>query len=108
MAALYCSAGIMHFIKPKVYIRIMPNYLPKHKLLVALSGIAELSLGIALCFRATKNIAIFGIMAMLIVFLTVHFYMLSDKKASAGIPKWILILRVPLQFVLMYWAYYYL
>ena len=108
MATMYCIAGIMHFIKPKAYLRIMPRYLPKHKLLVALSGIAELILGIALCFQQTKSFAVFGIIAMLIVFLSVHFYMLSGKKASAGIPKWLLILRIPLQFVLMYWAYYYL
>ena len=108
MATMYCTAGIMHFIKPKAYLRIMPRYLPKHKLLVALSGVAELILGIALCFQQTKSFAVFGIIAMLIVFLSVHFYMLSGKKASAGIPKWVLILRIPLQFVLMYWAYYYL
>ncbi len=107
MAALYIFAGIMHFIKPKVYLRIMPKYLPNHKSLVALSGAAEIVLGIGLCFPATKNIAIFGIIAMLTVFLSVHFYMLSSEKASAGIPKWILLLRIPLQFGLMYWAYGY-
>jgi len=108
MAALYIFAGIMHFIKPKVYLRIMPKYLPNHKSLVALSGVAEIALGIGLCFPATKNIAIYGIIAMLVVFLSVHFYMLSGEKAAAGIPKWILLLRIPLQFGLMYWAYAYL
>ncbi|MBU2998062.1 hypothetical protein KO500_16595 [Cellulophaga baltica] len=108
MATIYVFAGIMHFIKPKTYLRIMPRFLPKHKLLVALSGLAEIILGIGLCFSSTKNLAIYGIIAMLAVFLLVHFYMLSGKKESAGIPKWILILRVPLQFVLMYWAYWYL
>jgi uncharacterized membrane protein len=45
---------------------------------------------------------------MLAVFLMVHFYMLSSEKASAGIPKWVLILRIPLQFGLISWAYAYL
>ncbi|RIA10366.1 putative membrane protein [Flavobacteriaceae bacterium MAR_2010_72] len=108
MASLYVFAGIMHFIKPKLYLRIMPRYLPNHKLLVILSGLAEVILGIGLCFEATKLLAIYGIMAMLILFLLVHFYMLSSKKAGAGIPRWILILRIPLQFALMYWAYTYL
>lgn len=88
--------------------RIMPRYLPNHKLLVSLSGIAEILLGVGLCFEATKNISIYGIIAMLAVFLWVHFYMLSSKKASAGFPKWILLLRIPLQFGLMYWALWYL
>jgi len=108
MAAMYIFAGIMHFIKPKAYLRIMPRYLPNHKLLVTLSGIAEILLGIALCIPATKNLAIYGIILMLTVFLLVHFYMLTGKKESAGIPRWILLLRVPLQFGLMYWAYWYL
>ncbi|TBV27553.1 MULTISPECIES: DoxX family protein [Flavobacteriaceae] len=108
MAAIYVFAGFMHFIKPKMYMRIMPRYLPNHKLLVLLSGIAEIALGIALCIPVLKTTAIYGIIAMLVVFLLVHFYMLSGEKASAGIPKWILILRIPLQFVLMYWAWSYL
>lgn len=108
LASIYILAGIMHFIVPKVYLRIMPRYLPIHKLLVYLSGLAEILLGLGLCFPATKNIAVIGIILMLTVFLLVHFYMLKGEKESAGIPKWILILRIPFQFVLMYWAYLYL
>ncbi len=108
MAGMYILAGINHFIKPKMYMRIMPRYLPNPKPLVILSGIAEILLGIGLCFESTKAVSIYGIIAMLIVFLLVHFYMLSGEKASAGIPKWILILRIPLQFGLMYWAWWYL
>lgn len=108
MASMYILAGVMHFIKPKAYLRIMPRYLPKPKLMVSLSGIAEITLGFGLCIPALKNYSIYGIIAMLAIFLLVHFYMLSGEKASAGIPKWILILRLPLQFGLMYWAYWYL
>ncbi|MGB3151985.1 MAG: hypothetical protein WBB27_15110 [Maribacter sp.] len=108
MAAMYVFAGIMHFIKPKAYLRIMPRYLPSHRTLVFLSGVAEMILGIGICFSFSKNFSIYGIIAMLTVFLLVHFYMLSGEKAAAGIPKWILLLRIPLQFGLMYWAFWYL
>ncbi len=108
MAAMYAIAGIMHFIKPKAYLRIMPRYLPNHKLLVNLSGIAEIILGIGLCIPSFKNLSIYAIVLMLAIFLLVHFYMLSSEKASARIPKWILLLRLPMQFGLMYWAYWYL
>lgn len=108
MAAMYIIAGIMHFIRPKIYLRIMPRYLPKPRLLVQLSGFAEVLLGIGLCFSSTKEFSIYGIILMLLLFLTVHFYMLSGNKAAAGIPKWILVLRIPLQFVLVYWAFSYL
>lgn len=108
MAAIYVFAGMMHFIKPKTYLRIMPRYLPRPELLVKLSGIAEIILGIGLCFSATKNLSIYGVIAMLIAFLLVHFYMLSGKKEGAGIPQWLLLLRLPIQLALMYWAYSYL
>lgn len=108
MATIYIFAGLMHFIRPKMYMRIMPRYLPNHKALVFLSGLTEVVLGIGLLFPTTKAFSIYGIIAMLTVFLLVHFYMLSSEKAAAGIPKWILVLRIPLQFVLMYWAWFYL
>lgn len=108
MAIMYVTAGIFHFVVPKVYLRIMPKYLPAHKELVYGSGVAEILLGLGLLYHATREIAIYGIIAMLLVFLLVHFYMLSSKKAGAGIPVWALWLRIPLQFFLMYWAWFYL
>ncbi len=107
MAAMYAFAGLMHFLKPKAYMRIMPSYLPYHRELVYLSGLVEILLALGLCFPLTRNLSLFGIIAMLAVFLLVHFYMLRGEKEGAGIPKWILILRIPLQFGLMYWAYWY-
>jgi uncharacterized membrane protein len=105
MAALYVAAGINHFVKPKMYLSIMPNYLPNHKLLVPFSGLLEIILGILVCVPIFKNAALILIILMLFVFLTVHFYMISNKKASAGLPKWLLILRIPMQLGLIYWAY---
>jgi len=108
MAAVYVIAGLMHFIRPQMYRKILPGYLPGHKILVTLSGIAEIALGLALCFKTTHVWAIYGIIAMLTFFLPVHFHMLFNKNASMGLPKWMLVLRIPLQFALMYWAYQYL
>ena len=108
IAVVYIVAGLMHFVKPKLYLRVMPKYLPNHKALVFWSGVAEILLGLALCIPMLKNIAIYSIIAMLTIFFMVHFYMLSGENAATGIPKWILILRIPLQFGLMYWAWIYL
>ncbi len=86
----------------------MPRYLPKPKLLVYLSGLAEILLGFGVCIQALHNYSIYGLILMLLVFLLVHIYMLESEKTGAGIPKWILILRIPLQFGLMAWAFSYL
>ena len=108
MATIYVAAGLMHFIRPKMYMRILPSYLPGHKFLVNFSGLAEIVIGIALCFSETKNFAIYCVIAMLTFFLPVHLHMLFEKRASMGLPKWMLIWRIPLQFLLMFWAYSYL
>ncbi|WP_338150248.1 DoxX family protein [Eudoraea chungangensis] len=108
MAVLYITAGIMHFIKPRIYLRIIPDYLPYPRLLVSLSGIAEVILGIGLMVPVLKNLSLLTLIIMLLIFLTVHFNMLKNKKASLNLPKWLLLLRIILQFLLIYWAYSYL
>lgn len=86
----------------------MPDYFKHKVLLVKLSGVAEIVCGVALFFEPLKEFAIYGIVAMLLIFLTVHINMLKGKKEGLGIPKIILILRLPLQFLLIWWALYYL
>ena len=108
MGFLYVFAGVFHFIKPKIYLKIIPDYLPNHKLLVHLSGVIEIVLGVSVCIPLLKNISIVFLILMLFFFLLVHFYMISNTKAASGLPKWLLILRIPMQFLLMYWAYSYL
>lgn len=108
MAAMYMFAGVMHFITPKSYVKIMPDYFKHQTFLVYLSGVAEIVLGAGLFFEVTKAISIYGIVLMLAVFLIVHINMLKGKKEALGIPRIVLILRLPLQFLLMWWAVYYL
>lgn len=108
MGVLLVLAGMNHFRVPKVYERITPPYIPARSTMVILSGVAEMALGMILMNKDTQSTAAWGIIIMLIVFLPVHFYMLQNKKASLKMPKWALILRIPLQFALMYWAYLYI
>ncbi|PVW16350.1 DoxX family protein [Marixanthomonas spongiae] len=107
MGVLYILAGVNHFRKPKLYERIMPPYIPAHSTMVLLSGVAEMVFGLMLLNKDTQSIAAWGIIGMLIVFFTVHIYMLQDERAAMKLPKWALILRIPLQFALIYWAYLY-
>ncbi len=108
MALMYVFAGIMHFVKPKAYLKVMPKFLKARKFLNLLSGAFEIALGIGLLFDATRSFSALGIILMLIVFLLVHFNMLRGEKFALGVPKWILILRIPLQFILIWWAYLYI
>ncbi|MGO3690919.1 MAG: DoxX family protein [Psychroflexus halocasei] len=108
MSIIYAFAGAMHFIKPKMYMPIIPDFLPQKSILNLLAGLAEIILAIGLLFSQTRAISAIGIILMLLIFLIVHFNMLRNKKTSRGIPQWILILRIPLQFFLIWWAYIYI
>lgn len=107
MGAIFIFTGTLHFLIPKVYERIMPPYVPSPRLMVMLSGVAELFLGVMLLIPNMQALAAFGIILMLFVFFPVHFYMIKDKKASSGLPVWFLILRIPMQIALILWAYMY-
>jgi uncharacterized membrane protein len=107
MASLYILAGILHFVYPGMYERIIPNWIGPKRMVVYLSGILEIVFGSALFFPAYKSYGLYGIIILLVLFLPVHTHMLRDSKAAMGIPSWILLLRIPFQGLLIYWAYTY-
>ncbi|MCV9931201.1 DoxX family protein [Flavobacterium sp. LS1R47] len=107
MASLYIIAGINHFRNPRIYLKIIPPYFTNPKLLNVLSGITEITLGLLLLIPATSHFAAWGIIALLVAVFPTHMYMYQNKKASFGLPRWILLSRMPFQLVLIFWAYQY-
>jgi uncharacterized membrane protein len=105
-ALVYIAAGINHFIRPRIYLALMPPYLPAHQLLVDLSGIAEVVLGLGLLLPATRTWAAWGLILLLIAVFPANVHMaMSDQFAR--IPDWIRWGRLPLQGLLIWWAYQY-
>lgn len=107
MAALYVLAGINHFLHPKGYIKIMPAYLPWHAQLVLISGIIEVLLGILLLFPNTRIIAAWLIIGLLVVVFPANLQMASNYYHQNNLNLWIAIARLPLQIVLIWWAWLY-
>lgn len=105
MAALYIAAGVNHFIKPRMYVKIIPPYLPAPEVLNYVAGAAEVVLGIGLLFPVTRTWAAWGLIALLIAVFPANLYMY--QKNTFGIPSWILLARLPLQLVLIAWAWWY-
>lgn len=107
MALLYIAAGINHFRNPRVYLKIIPSNYPNPKLLNQVSGLAEIVLGIGLCIPFASKFSAWGIIALLIAIFPANLYMLQNEKAALGLPKWVRLLRLPLQGILIYWAFMY-
>lgn len=108
MALIYIIAGLNHFRSPRLYIKIIPPYFPNTSLINKVSGILEIVFGVMLLFKSAAPVGAVGIIVLLIGFFATHFYMLQNEKASLRMPNWVLILRLSLQFALIYWAYQYL
>ncbi|MBD3582412.1 DoxX family protein [Flavobacterium selenitireducens] len=107
MAGLYILAGLNHFRKPRLYRKIIPPYLPNPNLLNALSGIAEIVLGACLCVPVLSKYAAFGIVALLVAVFPANIFMYTNEQAAFGLPKWMRLARLPLQIVLILWAFLY-
>lgn len=109
MALFYAGAGLMHFIQPDYYARIMPPFFPPAWVspLVILSGLAEIVLGLALLLKRTRRLAAWGIIALLLAVFPANIYHYTSGGAGMDIPGWVLLIRLPLQGLLIYWAYVY-
>jgi len=108
MSAFYVFAGAMHFVRPAFYLAIMPPFLPAHLFLVYLSGVAEIVLGLALWVPSLRRWAAYGIVALLIAVFPANVYMWLGDVAIDGkrVPGWGHAIRLPLQGVLIAWAYW--
>ena len=107
MATFYFLAGINHFRNPRLYLKIIPPYFPNPKLLNYLVGLVEMLFGIGLCLPGYSKISAWVIIALLVVVFPANLFMYKNKTAGLGLPKVLLIFRLPLQIVLIIWAYYY-
>lgn len=108
MAFLYVAAGLNHFRIPRMYERIIPPAFPYPKKLNFIAGAAEILLGTALCIPSLTSFAAMGIIALLIAVFPANVYMLKSKAAATRIPRWALLLRLPVQAVLIVWAFKYI
>jgi len=104
LAALFVGAGLLHFLHPAPYLRIMPPWLPAPRLLVALSGAAEVAGGLGLLLPATRRAASWGLLVLLVAVFPANIYMLQIQE-QLHLPAWALWVRLPLQPLLMWWVW---
>lgn len=105
IAAMFVAAGIAHFVRPQIFIPLVPPYFPAPKALVYLSGVAEIAGGVGVLIPAVQVYAGWGLIVLLLALLPVHTYMARHPDAFSSVPTWALYARIPLQFVLMGWVY---
>jgi len=100
-------AGINHFFNPTFYLRMMPPILPAPLFLIYLSGIFEIALGILLLIPKFTRLAAWGLIALLIAVFPANVYMAMNTGLFPEFNSTAIYLRLPLQIVLIAWAYYF-
>ncbi len=106
MALFYTAAGINHFANTQFYLRMMPPYLPLHLELVYLSGAVEICLGIALLIRRCRQMAAWGIIALLVAIYPANIHMALNAHLFPEFSSLGLYLRLPVQLLFIAWAYW--
>ncbi|NDJ19201.1 hypothetical protein [Myxacorys almedinensis] len=100
--------GSAHFIKPDQFARIVPPPFPPFAS-VYISGVFEILGGIGLLIPSVSVAAAWGLIALFIAVFPANIYMALHNIKLEGIPQnqalyWG---RLPLQAVLIAWAYWY-
>jgi len=106
LAVFFIVAGVAHFLRPAFYIGIMPDYIPYHEAMVYISGVTEIIAGVLILTPRGVWLGGIGIIAMLVAFLPVHIDMIINSQNFPEIPPPVLWIRLILQFVLIYVAWW--
>lgn len=114
MSAVYVVAGVLHLLAPEPFERIVPRELPAPRGLVYLSGLAEIALGIGVLYPRTRRRSAKGLVLLLLAVFPANVNMaVRDVGANPfperaeGLYNAALWIRLPLQGVLIAWAWWY-
>ncbi|MEA5565794.1 DoxX family protein [Anabaena sp. UHCC 0399] len=111
LAVSLIIVGITHFAIPEPYVKIMPPQLPYPLGLVYLSGFYEILGGIGLLVPPVSQAAAWGIIALFIAVFPANINQAINHIQIEHIPysdsSWFQAIRLPLQAVLITWAWWY-
>lgn len=110
LALAMIGIGVLHFARPKPFVRIVPKYLPAPLTLVYVSGFFEILGGVGLLIPATRVLAAWGLIALYVAVFPANVYMLTDDVSldpRKPIPRWALWLRLPFQLLFIAWAFWF-
>ena len=102
--AFMLFGGINHFTKPDMYNPFIPDFLPK-VVVNYLTGIAEILVGIGAFIPQTRAYATQGILIMMLIFLPLHIMDVFKETPAIGNHQTALI-RLPVQFLFIAWAWF--
>ena len=105
LSVAFITTGVLHFLRPASFEEIVPAYLPAHHEIVLISGAAELAGGLGVAFGRTRAIAGVWLVALLVLVFPANINMAVHPERFASIAPALLWARLPLQGLLIWWAW---
>lgn len=106
LAAFFIGSGVNHFLVPRFYEEIVPPRLKDDAaMVVQLTGVAEVAGGVGVLLDATRRPAGLALIALLAGVFPANLYMAGAPERFPRIPRWALYGRLPLQPLMMLWAW---
>lgn len=96
-ALIFMTTGALHFLRPRFFEAIVPDYLPAHRELVYASGVAEFAGGAGLLFAPTRRAAGWWLIATMVAVFPANVWMVQHPERYKDIPEPALWARLPLQ-----------
>ncbi|MEK6303738.1 MAG: DoxX family protein [Acidobacteriota bacterium] len=107
LAVFFVFGGVNHFRNPSFYLGMMPPYLPWHLPLVYVSGVFEMLFGLMLMIPKLTRLAAWGLILLLIAIFPANIYMAQHPALFPWTSPTFLLIRLPLQLVLLGCAYWF-
>lgn len=104
VAVPFAMSGVVHLVRPQVFERIVPRFLPRHRELVLVSGVAELVCAAAVLAPPTRRIGALASAGLLAAVFPANVQMAVDvvrSRRTSPASKAGALARLPLQWPLV-------
>ena len=105
LGAFFLIAGSLHFLRPRPYVAIVPDALPRKREIVFASGVAELAGGAGVLVPRTRRLAGWWLIATLLAIFPANVNMAVNAERFRTVPEPLLWARLPLQGALIAWVW---
>lgn len=103
LAIIITLGGISHFLTPEMFFPFIPNFLPL-EMVNYTSGLVEIIVGLSYFIPSYRNISSLAILILMIAFLPLHVIDIFVEYPAIG-SKTAAYIRLPMQFLLIFWAW---
>ena len=101
LAGLFTVSGTVHLVAPRVFEPLVPAWVPAHREVVLVSGVAELACAAGLLVPATRRPAGLASAALLVAVFPGNLQMAADARGRSAGYRLATLARLPLQLPLV-------